>query len=148
MTKPTKCSVRPAKAQISLGIRLVWSESLLFAWRKLGSLATYWAHCEDWADAQADLSLRSALRSFCWFCHKTAYIYDTIMILSFWTDRSGQTVWLRSDCSSGSTLFAHFICNFLMHCSMIKQPLQILAIFRLPEVLGFLVSTYPANKIQ
>ena len=42
MTKPTKWHVCPAKIQISLGIRPVWSESLLSAWRKLGSLAT---HC-------------------------------------------------------------------------------------------------------
>ena len=30
-----------------LGIRPVWSESSLSAWRKLGSLATHWAHSED-----------------------------------------------------------------------------------------------------
>ena len=47
MTKPTKWHVRPAKTQISLGICPVWSESLLSAWRKLGSLATHWAHSED-----------------------------------------------------------------------------------------------------
>ena len=45
MTKPT--TVHPAKTQISLGIRPVWSESLLSAWRKLGSLVTHWAHSED-----------------------------------------------------------------------------------------------------
>ena len=45
MTKPTKRHVRPAKTQISLGIR-VWSVSLLNAWRKLGSLATHSAHSE------------------------------------------------------------------------------------------------------
>ena len=39
--------MRPAKTQISLGIYKVWSESLLSAWRKLGSLATHWAHSED-----------------------------------------------------------------------------------------------------
>ena len=39
--------MRPAKSQISLGIRPVWSESSLSAWRKLGSLATHWAHSED-----------------------------------------------------------------------------------------------------
>ena len=38
--KTNKVSVRPAKTQISLGIRPVWSESSLSAWRKLGSLAT------------------------------------------------------------------------------------------------------------
>ena len=46
MRKPTKWQVRPAKTQISLGIRTVWSEcpgwseSSLSTWRKLGSLAT------------------------------------------------------------------------------------------------------------
>ena len=40
-------NVRPAKTQISLGFRPFWSESLLSAWRKLGSLATHWAHSED-----------------------------------------------------------------------------------------------------
>ena len=84
MTKPTKCHVRPAKTQISLGIRPVWSESSLSAWKKLGSLATQWAHSEDsdqtgrmprlnwvfwsdWADAQADLSLRWAHSHFVGF---------------------------------------------------------------------------------
>ena len=42
-----KMSVRPAKTQISLGIRPVWSESSLSAWRKLGSLADHQAHSED-----------------------------------------------------------------------------------------------------
>ena len=45
--KPTKSHVLPAKTQISLGIRPVWSESSLSAWRKLGSLATHWAHREE-----------------------------------------------------------------------------------------------------
>ena len=44
--KTNKVSVCPAKTQISLGIRPVWSESLLSAWRKLGPLATHWAHSE------------------------------------------------------------------------------------------------------
>ena len=42
--KTNKMSVRPAKTQINLGISLVWSESLLSAWRKLWSLATHQAH--------------------------------------------------------------------------------------------------------
>ena len=41
MTKPTKWPVRPAKTQVSLGIR---SESSLSEWRNLGSLFTHWAH--------------------------------------------------------------------------------------------------------
>ena len=47
MTKPKNWDVRPAKTQTSLGIRPVWSESLLYAWRKLGSLAIHWAHSGD-----------------------------------------------------------------------------------------------------
>ena len=46
-TKPTKWSVHPAKTPISLGIRPIWSESKLSAWRKLGSLDTYWVDSED-----------------------------------------------------------------------------------------------------
>ena len=78
-------SVHPAKTQISLGIRPVWSESSLSAWRKLGSLATNWAHSEDWsdwADAQADLSLRCAHTHFVGF----------VMSWLIFGNRSGQTV--------------------------------------------------------
>ena len=56
MTKPTKWPVRPAKTQVSLGIRPVWSEkfslglrpvwseSSLSAWRKLGQ---HWVFCNQ-----------------------------------------------------------------------------------------------------
>ena len=37
-TTAAKRSVRPAKTQISLGIRPVWSKSALSAWSKIGSL--------------------------------------------------------------------------------------------------------------
>ena len=47
MTKPTKWHVRPAKTQISLDIRSVWSKSSLSAWRKHGSWVVHWAHFED-----------------------------------------------------------------------------------------------------
>ena len=62
-TKPSKWPVRQGKTRS--------------AWRKLESLATHWTHSEDWsdwADAQADLSLRWVHRSFCWFCHTAAQI--------------------------------------------------------------------------
>ena len=35
------------------------------------SVASCWS---DWADAQADLSLRWAQMPFCWFCHEAAYM--------------------------------------------------------------------------
>ena len=47
MTKPTKWYVRPVNTQISLGIRPVWLESSLSAWRKTGSLATHWAQAQS-----------------------------------------------------------------------------------------------------
>ena len=68
--KINKMTCAPAKTQISLFIRQVWSVSSLSPWRNLGSLATQLAHSEDWSgwvDAQADLSLRWVHRSFCWF---------------------------------------------------------------------------------
>ena len=45
--KTNKLSVRPAKTQISLGIRPVWSKSSLSAWRNIGSLAVHWNHSKD-----------------------------------------------------------------------------------------------------
>ena len=44
--KTSKVTVRPAKTQISLGIRPFWSKSSLSAWRNIGFLATHWAHSE------------------------------------------------------------------------------------------------------
>ena len=41
MIKPTRWPVRPAKTRVSVGIRPVWSESSLSAWRDLGSLASH-----------------------------------------------------------------------------------------------------------
>ena len=70
-------SVRPAKTQISLGIHPVWSESSLSAWRKLGSLATHWAHSNDsdqtgrtpgWSESSL------GAHSFYWFCHVAAHM--------------------------------------------------------------------------
>ena len=51
--KTNKVSVRPAKTQISLGIRPIW------------------------ADAQADLSLRW-VHSFCWFCRLVAHFLASV----------------------------------------------------------------------
>ena len=76
MTKPIKWHVRPAKTQISLGIRPVWSESLLSAWRKRGSLATHWAQSED-SDQTGRMPrliwVFAGRTVFCWFCHEVAH---------------------------------------------------------------------------
>ena len=68
--KTNKMAWHPAKTG--------WSESSLSTWRKLGTLATHWAHSQDWsdwADAQADLSLCWAHMPLCWFCHEAAHIF-------------------------------------------------------------------------
>ena len=87
MTKSTKWHVRPAKTQISLGIRPIWSEwsawhppSLIRvfavrmkkAWVLSYPLSVQRKLWSDWADAQTDLSLRWAHKPFCWFCHEAA----------------------------------------------------------------------------
>ena len=54
--KTNKASVRPAKTQI-LGVRPVWSESSLSAWRKLWPLATHWAHSENSAKTGRTVTL-------------------------------------------------------------------------------------------
>ena len=77
MAKSTKWHRRQAKTQISLGIRPV-CQSLRFAlngW--LRAQVFFHADSEDWsdwADAQADLSLRWAHMLFCWFCREAAHV--------------------------------------------------------------------------
>ena len=120
MTKPTKWHVHPVKTQISLGICPVWSESSLSAWRKLVSLATNWVHSkdsdQDWADAQADLSLRWAHMQFwgfvvCWFILRKWTLWhvqnnlptkddgcsvDSQVSKNFfrWKEKNDQTTWI------------------------------------------------------
>ena len=63
-------SVRPAKTQISLGMRPVWSESSLCAQWVVKDSRVFHAHSEDWsdwADAQADLNIRWAHTHFVGF---------------------------------------------------------------------------------
>ena len=66
--KTSNVAVRPAKTQISLGLRPVWSESSLSAWRNLRFLATHWA------------------QAFCWFCHVVAQILSSFSAPNIDTD--------------------------------------------------------------
>ena len=73
--KSSKICMCPAKTQISLGIRPVWSESSLCAEWVAEDPSFLHADSEDtdqWVDAQADLSLCWAHMPFCWFCHELA----------------------------------------------------------------------------
>ena len=78
--KTNKISVRPAKTQISLGIRPVWSESSLCAeWvAKAPELSSCGQrrHWSDWADAQADLSLRWA------HSHIVGFVMSQLMLVN------------------------------------------------------------------
>ena len=75
MTKPTVWHVHPVKTQIRLGS----VQSSLSTWRNiwvfsypLSALRRLWS---DLADAQADLSLPWAHRSFCWFSCEAADLF-------------------------------------------------------------------------
>ena len=73
--KTNKMAIHPAKTQISLGICLVWSESSLSGWRKLGSLVTHWVHSEDsdrLGGCQGWSESALVAQSLCWFCHEAA----------------------------------------------------------------------------
>ena len=79
--KTNAITVRPAKTQIRLGIRPVDQSSLCAQWvaKDLRFLHADNEDWSDWADAQADLSLRWAHMPFCWFCHVSA-----IYLIAVW----------------------------------------------------------------
>ena len=70
--KTRKWYFRPAKTQMSLASTQS-DQSLLSAWRSIGSLPTHRAHSKDWSD-WGDLSLHWMHRSFCWFCRAHAHV--------------------------------------------------------------------------
>ena len=102
MTKPSK--ILCAQWKISLGIRPV------FAMRSMGSQGPKLSSCQqrrllsDWADAQADPSLRWAHMPFCWFCHEVAQLWRAIylklplvpFIVRVNSEGSGKTAGIRS----------------------------------------------------
>ena len=70
-----------------MAVRPVWSESSLSAWRSIGSLATHWAQhglWSDWADAQADLSLRWAHTHFVLSCRGSYVHIKPFLISAIW----------------------------------------------------------------
>ena len=80
--KTNKVSVRPVKTQISLGIRPVWSEfSLCAQWV---AKDTSFSSCgqrrlwSDWADSQADLSLRWAHN------HIVVFVTRRLIFMMLW----------------------------------------------------------------
>ena len=74
--KPNKMSVRPAKTQISLVIRPVWSESSLcaqwvdkdqYVFIRTAKTLIGLGECPDWSESSL------GAHSFCWFCHVAAH---------------------------------------------------------------------------
>ena len=88
-------SVRPAKTQISLGIRPVWSESSLWAqWvaKDPSFLHADSEECSDWADVQADMSLRWA------HSHIVGFVTMRLIYLSILSLSATGTLWSMTDC--------------------------------------------------
>ena len=124
--KTNKVNVRPTKTQISLGIRPVWSESSLSAWRNLGSLATHWSHSEDsdqswrtprliWVFAGRTLIL---LVLSCRGSNGSLWVQDVvrfscvIKVMAKWSDATchmnllnGSLFWCHDDIAKTSALF-------------------------------------------
>ena len=82
LTKPTKWSVRPAKTQVSLGIRPVWSESSLCTQWVAKDLSFLHADSED-SDQTGHLSLHWEHMPFGWFCHEAAHILQCSLWLGW-----------------------------------------------------------------
>ena len=77
MTKPTKW---PVCAQRRLGSAQSDQSSLCAHWvaKDLMFLHADSEDWSDWADAQADLSLRWAHMPYCWFCRDAAHITNCL----------------------------------------------------------------------
>ena len=77
----------------------------VFAVRSMGSYGPKFSSCgqrrlwSDWADAQADLSLRWAHMPFCWFCHEAAHLKTGFGRFHFCgiIIKSGQTIAYKAD---------------------------------------------------
>ena len=77
--KTNKMSVRPAKTQISLGIHPVWSVFIVCmkkAWVFSYPLSTQHRLWSDWADAQADLTLRWRTLILLVLSYRGSFIYS------------------------------------------------------------------------
>ena len=90
MTKPMKWSLHPTKTQISL-VWLVFAVHSMGRWGPSVSSCGQWRLWSDWANAQADLSLRLAHKSFRWFCVTLvqSVSYDRHKTVPNWSLKAG-----------------------------------------------------------
>ena len=106
MTKPTKWHVHPVKTQISLGICLVWSGSLLCTQWVAKDPSFLYADSKDWSDwvnAQADLNLCWVYMPFCSLCQLAILENGPYHMLST-KAQIGLHIW---PVWSGSSLFSY-----------------------------------------
>ena len=68
------CPVKTDQPGHAPSLIRVFPVRLKKAWVLSYPLGTLRRLRSDWADAQADLGLRWAHRSFCWFCHEAAHL--------------------------------------------------------------------------
>ena len=99
--KTNKVSVCPAKTQISLGIRPVWS---VFAVRSMGSQGPKLSSCAQrrlirlgecpgWSESSL------GAHSFCWFCHVAAHVFHIcfcLFVLGFYGPVNNKVMSSRS----------------------------------------------------
>ena len=108
VTRPRKWAFRPAKTQISLGIRPVWSEfSMCAPWvaKDPSFLHADSEDWSDWADAQADLSHRLAHSHFVGFIMRRLKYSTQILCLRGPVDYLIQEI----NCSPASTQVSYFV---------------------------------------
>ena len=84
--KPTIWPMHPAKTQINLGI---WVGSYGLKVSSCGQRRLW----SDWADAQADLSLRWAHMSFWWFCHAAAQLSNFLIFKEYLLSAVSRSIW-------------------------------------------------------
>ena len=91
MTKPNKLTSVPSKDSDQPGhpprLIKVFAVRMKKAWVLSCPLSALWRLWSDWADVQADLSLRWVHMLFCWFCHEVAHVIFRVsgylMVLCF-----------------------------------------------------------------
>ena len=70
----------------------------------------------DWTDVEADLSLRWAQRSFCWFCHAMAHLFS-----QEW-DGSCSCSWAFEEAHVKRGAY-HIYCWLTRACTVLPEPL-------------------------
>ena len=103
MTKPTMWLCAQRRLRSAWASAPVWSESSLYAWRKLGSLATYWAHSKD-----SDLTGR--MPRLIWvFAGRTHFVGFVMLRLTFLLGSLSWGRWTESHLGWSQSLYSQRI---------------------------------------